>query len=284
MFKKTALAVVLSVTMLVSGCAVQQERGGKEEVVQQTYDDFIKNPPEFVVPQTKIKEVNDLFTAIVKMSELQYQSLLELDSVTRNNMAGYSVYVTTKRMEADAYKEWQEKNNPKPADEVKDQEDKPAKAGLSGFFGQIKANFERSQVARERMTAERDAFQESLKGKSAAERNRMLLERQKLEEALRTAPGIVHNRLKIHAAVTNARIFREIQNEYGSFDAYLTHWTGDAVIHETGKVSSPLSDAVSADLKKRGMKFAGTVIIYSYLQAVGRIESHEDGCFLGYKM
>ena len=104
------------------------------------------------------------------------------------------------------------------------------------------------------------------------------------EEALRTAPGIVHNRLKIHAAVTNARIFREIQNEYGSFDAYLTHWTGDAVIHETGKVSSPLSDAVSADLKKRGMKFAGTVIIYSYLQAVGRIESHEDGCFLGYKM
>ena len=53
------------------------------------------------------------------------------------------------------------------------------------------------------------------------------------EEALRTAPGIVHNRLKIHAAVTNARIFREIQNEYGSFDAYLTHWTGDAVIHES---------------------------------------------------
>ena len=104
------------------------------------------------------------------------------------------------------------------------------------------------------------------------------------EEARRTAPGIVHNRLKIHAAVTNARIFREIQNEYGSFDAYLTHWTGDAVIHETGKVSSPLPDAVSADLKKRGMKFAGTVIIYSYLQAVGRIESHEDGCFLGYKM
>ena len=196
MFKKTALAVVLSVTMLVSGCAVQQERGGKEEVVQQTYDDFIKNPPEFVVPQTKIKEVNDLFTAIVKMSELQYQSLLELDSVTRNNMAGYSVYVTTKRMEADAYKEWQEKNNPKPADEVKDQEDKPAKAGLSGFFGQIKANFERSQVARERMTAERDAFQESLKGKSAAERNRMLLERQKLEEELRTAKNDLTVRIK----------------------------------------------------------------------------------------
>ncbi len=103
------------------------------------------------------------------------------------------------------------------------------------------------------------------------------------EEALRTAPGIVHNRLKIHAAVTNARIFREIQKEYGSFDAYLMHWTGDAVIHETGKVSSPLSDAVSADLKKRGMKFVGTVIIYSYLQAVGRIESHEDGCFLSTK-
>lgn len=85
-------------------------------------------------------------------------------------------------------------------------------------------------------------------------------------------PRIVHNRLKIHAAVTNAPDIPEIQNEYGSFDAYLTHWTGEAVIHETGKVSSPLSDAVSADLKKRGMKFAGTVIIYLFVSAGGRAD------------
>ena len=71
MLKKTALAAMLSVTLLVSGCAVQQERGGKEEVVQQSYDDFIKPPPKFVAPETKIKEVNELFTAVVKMSELQ---------------------------------------------------------------------------------------------------------------------------------------------------------------------------------------------------------------------
>ena len=75
-----------------------------------------------------------------------------------------------------------------------------------------------------------------------------------------------------------------ILNKREAFRAAFDEFDLDKVIHETGKVSSPLSDAVSADLKKRGMKFAGTVIIYSYLQAVGRIESHEDGCFLEYKM
>lgn len=209
MLKKTALAAMLSVTLLVSGCAVQQERGGKEEVVQQSYDDFIKNPPKFVAPETKIKEVNELFTAVVKMSELQYKSLLELDNVTRNNMAGYSVYVTTKRMEADAYKEWQEKNNPKPADEAKDQEDKPAEGGLNNFFGHIKASLERSQVARERLAAEREAFQASLKDKSASERNRMLRERQKFEEELKAAKNDLQVRIKrAQEAKLNAEVVR----------------------------------------------------------------------------
>ena len=86
--------------------------------------------------------------------------------------------------------------------------------------------------------------------------------------------------MKIRAAVNNARIFREIQKEYGSFSTYLWHWTENKVIYENDVVSSPLSDRVSKDLKKRGMKFVGTVIIYSYMQAVGVIYSHEKGCFL----
>ena len=97
--------------------------------------------------------------------------------------------------------------------------------------------------------------------------------------ALGQDPGIVRNKLKIHAAVNNARIFRTIQQEWGSFDCYLWHWTEGETIYETGKVSSELSDAVSKDLKRRGMKFVGTVIIYSYLQAVGVINSHEESCF-----
>ncbi len=97
--------------------------------------------------------------------------------------------------------------------------------------------------------------------------------------ALEQDSGIVRNRLKIRAAVNNARIFRVIQREWGSFDRYLWHWTEGKVICETGKVSSPLSDAVSKDLKERGMKFVGSVIIYSYLQAVGVINSHEETCF-----
>lgn len=103
---------------------------------------------------------------------------------------------------------------------------------------------------------------------------------EKIEE-LRENKGIIRNRLKIRAAVNNAHIFREIQKEYGSFSDYLWHWTDGKVIYENDAVSSPLSDRVSEDLKKRGMKFVGTVIIYSYMQAVGVIYSHEEGCFKG---
>jgi len=100
--------------------------------------------------------------------------------------------------------------------------------------------------------------------------------------ALRADAGIIRNGRKIQAAVTNARVFREIQREYGSFSSYLWHWTQGKVVHEKGETRSALSDAVSADLQKRGMRFVGTVIVYSYLQAVGVIESHEDGCFLAH--
>ena len=99
-------------------------------------------------------------------------------------------------------------------------------------------------------------------------------------QALLQDSGIVRNQRKIRAAVNNARVFREIQQEWDSFSAYLWHWTGGEIIRETGVNRSPLSDAISSDLKRRGMRFTGTTILYAYLQAVGVIFSHEPGCFL----
>lgn len=97
---------------------------------------------------------------------------------------------------------------------------------------------------------------------------------------LQNNPAIIRNRLKIKAAVTNANIFKDIVKEYGSFSDYLWGFTNHQVVYENDKTSSLLSDKISDDLKKRGMKFVGTTIIYSYLQAVGVIYSHEDECFL----
>ena len=92
--------------------------------------------------------------------------------------------------------------------------------------------------------------------------------------------GIVRNRLKINASIENAKIFKSIQEEYGSFHEYLRSFTNDAVIYEVGKASNELSDRISEDLKLRGMTFVGTTIIYSYLQAIGIIYSHEENCDL----
>lgn len=92
--------------------------------------------------------------------------------------------------------------------------------------------------------------------------------------------GIVRNKLKINASVSNARIFRDIAAEFGSFDNYLKSFTGGKVLYETDKTTNPLSDSISADLKKRGIKFVGSTIIYSFLQAVGIIYSHDKDCDL----
>ena len=97
---------------------------------------------------------------------------------------------------------------------------------------------------------------------------------------LQNNKDIIRNKLKIRAAVNNAKIFLEIQKEYGSFREYLKGFTGEKQIIEVDKTTSPLSDALSADPKKRGMKFVGSTIIYSYLQAIGVIFSHEEECFL----
>ncbi len=98
-------------------------------------------------------------------------------------------------------------------------------------------------------------------------------------DALLQDKGIVRNKLKVRATVRNANIFKEIQAEYGSFSDYIWGWTEGEVIYENDKVTSELSDKISKDLKKRGMTFVGSTIIYSYLQAVGVINSHEDGCW-----
>ncbi len=101
----------------------------------------------------------------------------------------------------------------------------------------------------------------------------------KIEELLQNK-GIIRNRLKIKASITNAKIFRQIQNEYSSFYNYLKTFTKDQIFYEWNQTRSDLSDAISKDLMKQGMRFVGTTIIYSYLQAIGIIVSHDKECFL----
>ena len=97
--------------------------------------------------------------------------------------------------------------------------------------------------------------------------------------ALLADEGIIRNRLKIAAATTNARVFIAIAEEWGSFDRYIWGFTHGKTIRETGPTHSALSDAVSRDLRRRGMKFVGTTIVYSFLQAIGVINGHEEGCW-----
>ena len=94
---------------------------------------------------------------------------------------------------------------------------------------------------------------------------------------------IIRNRLKINASINNSKIFKSIVDEYYTFHNYLKSFTEDKVIYEIGKTTNTLSDNISNELKKRGMKFVGSTIIYSYLQAIGVIYSHDEECYL-YKM
>ena len=99
-------------------------------------------------------------------------------------------------------------------------------------------------------------------------------------ERLMRDSGIVRNRRKILSAVNNAKRFIEVRKEFGSFSEYLWGFVDGEFIVETGKVSSELSDLISADLKGRGFSFVGTKIVYAFLQAVGVVWGHEVGCFL----
>ncbi len=105
-------------------------------------------------------------------------------------------------------------------------------------------------------------------------------DQKKIEELLNNK-GIIRNKLKIEAAINNAKVFIKIKEEFGSFSNYIWSFTAKKIIKnkdDNFKTSSTLSDKVSKDLKKRGMKFVGTVIIYSYLQALGIINDHELSC------
>lgn len=98
-------------------------------------------------------------------------------------------------------------------------------------------------------------------------------------------PGIVRNRLKLNSAVRNARAFLEIQDEFGSFDAYLwdfvdgktiqNHWQTMAEL----PAKTPLSEQISKDLKKRGFNFVGPTIMYAMMQAIGMVNDHTTDCF-----
>ena len=104
-------------------------------------------------------------------------------------------------------------------------------------------------------------------------------------EKLLSDPGIIRNRLKVQAAVTNARCFLEVQEEFGTFDAYIWQFTGGKTIDNRRKslkqlqATSPESDAMSADLRKRGFKFVGSTICYAYMQAAGMVNDHLTNCF-----
>jgi DNA-3-methyladenine glycosylase I len=98
-------------------------------------------------------------------------------------------------------------------------------------------------------------------------------------------PGIVRNRLKVNAAVTNAKAFLEVQDEFDGFCNYIWDFVGGAPIQNKirkdsdFRATSPESDALSKDLKKRGFKFVGSTIVYAHMQATGMVNDHEMSCF-----
>ena len=106
----------------------------------------------------------------------------------------------------------------------------------------------------------------------------------KQAELLQNA-GIIRNRLKVKSAIQNARVFLEIQKEFGSFDAYIWNFVDNMPVQNKFRpiselpAKTELSDMISKDLKKRGMNFVGSTIIYAFMQATGIVNDHEVSCF-----
>ena len=98
-------------------------------------------------------------------------------------------------------------------------------------------------------------------------------------------PGIVRNRLKVGSAVTNAQAFLQVQEEFGSFDAYVWRFTGGQTLHNEWRTmaeipaKTPEAESMSADLKKRGFRFVGPTICYAHMQATGMVNDHTVDCF-----
>ncbi|WP_419867866.1 DNA-3-methyladenine glycosylase I [Chryseobacterium sp. CT-SW4] len=107
----------------------------------------------------------------------------------------------------------------------------------------------------------------------------------KVEELMQN-PGIIRNRLKILATITNAQRFQEIQKEFGSFSKYIWGFVGGKPLDNNPKglkdipATSEISDALSKDLKKRGFKFMGSTVVYAHMQATGMVNDHIEGCFV----
>ena len=128
----------------------------------------------------------------------------------------------------------------------------------------------------------REAYREAFDGFDPAKV--ALYDEAKVEE-LMANEGIVRNRLKINAAVTNAKLFLDVAREFGSFDAFIWGYVDGEPIVNRWKTqadvpaTTPLSDRISKDLKKRGFKFVGSTIVYAYLQASGIVKDHGVACF-----
>ena len=128
----------------------------------------------------------------------------------------------------------------------------------------------------------RENYRKALDGFDAARVARY--DRRKIERLLRD-PGIVRNKLKIASTVGNAKAFLQVQREFGSFDAYVWQFVGGKPRVNSPKsmkqvpASTPESDAMSKDLKKRGFNFVGSTICYAFMQAVGMVNDHVVTCF-----
>ena len=111
-----------------------------------------------------------------------------------------------------------------------------------------------------------------------------LYNEKKIEELLNN-PGIIRNRLKIRSTITNAKSFLEVQKEFGSFDKYIWSYVDNKPIQNNWKelrelpAQTELSEVISKDLKKRGFKFVGPTIVYSFMQAIGMVNDHIIECF-----
>ena len=129
----------------------------------------------------------------------------------------------------------------------------------------------------------REAFREAFDG---FDFNKVALYGDAKIRELMANEKIIRNRLKINAAITNARLFLEIVEKYGSFDRFIWGYVGYApVIGHFDKIgdipaSTPLSDRISRDLRKMGFKFVGTTIVYAFMQATGMVNDHITSCFV----
>ncbi|MCC8022882.1 MAG: DNA-3-methyladenine glycosylase I, partial [Clostridiales bacterium] len=134
-------------------------------------------------------------------------------------------------------------------------------------------------TVRKKREAFRKAFDSFAPGKVAH------YDKERIQELLANE-GIIRNRLKVNAAVTNAKAFLDVQEKYGSFDAFIWAYVNQTPIKNHWKTveeipaATPLSDQISRDLKKMGFKFVGSTIIYAFLQATGIVNDHVTDCFV----